>query len=117
MDIGSLIAAIVVGLVAGFIARALVPGKDDIGLIPTVLLGIAGSFLGFLVFTELLGIGDGDKFDAGGIPGAVIGAIVLLLLYNKFVRGDTASHSVATPGAVSPEEKAERREARRQRRG
>ena len=102
MDIGSVIAAIIVGLVAGFIARALVPGKDDIGIVPTILLGLAGSFLGFLVFTELLGIGDGDKFDAGGIPGAVIGAVVLLLIYNKIAGDHDTAAPVAADGVTRP---------------
>jgi uncharacterized membrane protein YeaQ/YmgE (transglycosylase-associated protein family) len=72
------IGAIILGILAGFIGRAIMPGKDKMGFIATVLLGIAGALVGFLIFTELLGIGDDKAFDLGGLPGAVIGVIVLL---------------------------------------
>ena len=92
MDVGEVIGALVLGAVAGFIARAVLPGKQEMGLILTVLLGLAGAFVGFLVFTELLGIGDEDKFDLGGLIGAIVGATLLLFLYERFVgdRGGTA---------------------------
>ncbi len=76
---------IIFGLIAGFIARALMPGKQSMGIILTCLLGIGGALIGFFLFTELLGIGDSDKFDLGGIIGAVIGAMLLLFIYNRFV--------------------------------
>ena len=85
MDVGEIIGALVLGALAGFIARALLPGKQEMGFILTILLGVAGAFVGFLVFTELLGIGDEDKFDLGGLIGAVIGAMLLLFLYERFV--------------------------------
>ena len=47
----------------------------------TMLLGLAGSVVGFLVFTELLGIGDDRMFDLGGLIGAIIGVMILLALY------------------------------------
>jgi uncharacterized membrane protein YeaQ/YmgE (transglycosylase-associated protein family) len=78
------IGAIIFGLVAGFIGKAIMPGKDPGGFIVTILLGIAGSIVGFLIFTELLGIGDNDAFDLGGLPGAVIGVLLLLWLYRRF---------------------------------
>ena len=87
MDVGEVIGALVLGALAGFIARALLPGKQAMGLVMTVLLGLAGAFIGFLVFTELLGIGDDDKFDLGGLIGAIIGAMLLLFLYERFVGG------------------------------
>jgi uncharacterized membrane protein YeaQ/YmgE (transglycosylase-associated protein family) len=80
------IGALILGVVAGFLGRFLMPGKDKMGFIATVLLGIAGSFLGFLVFTELLGIGDDDAFDLGGLPGAVLGVIALLAIYRVMLR-------------------------------
>ena len=73
-----MIGAIILGILAGFIGRALMPGKDKMGLIATVLLGVAGALVGFLIFTELLGIGDNHAFDLGGLPGAVIGVMLLL---------------------------------------
>jgi uncharacterized membrane protein YeaQ/YmgE (transglycosylase-associated protein family) len=87
MDIGEILGAIVLGLLAGLLARALLPGKQEMGLLMTMLLGLAGSFVGFLIFTELLGIGDDDKFDLGGLIGAVIGAMILLFLYERFAGG------------------------------
>jgi uncharacterized membrane protein YeaQ/YmgE (transglycosylase-associated protein family) len=82
-----LIGAIILGLLAGFIGKALMPGKDPGGFFMTILLGLAGSVVGFLIFTELLGIGDNDAFDLGGLVGAVIGVMLLLFLYRRFASG------------------------------
>ena len=76
-----MIGAIILGIVAGFIARALMPGRDPMGFLATILLGLAGAVVGFLLFTELLGIGDNEAFDLGGLVGAVIGVMMLLALY------------------------------------
>ena len=81
-----MIGAIILGILAGFIARALMPGKDPMGFLATILLGLAGSLVGFFLFTELLGIGDNQAFDLGGLVGAIIGAMILLGLYRAFVR-------------------------------
>jgi uncharacterized membrane protein YeaQ/YmgE (transglycosylase-associated protein family) len=80
-----MIGAIILGIVAGFAARALLPGRDPMGFLATVVLGIVGSLIGFFLFTELLGIGDSDMFDLGGLIGAVIGAMIALLAYRRFV--------------------------------
>jgi uncharacterized membrane protein YeaQ/YmgE (transglycosylase-associated protein family) len=72
---------IVFGLIAGFIARALVPGRDDIGLIRTILLGIAGSVVGGFLF-GLLTVGI-RSFEPAGWIGSVIGAVIVLVVYNK----------------------------------
>jgi uncharacterized membrane protein YeaQ/YmgE (transglycosylase-associated protein family) len=77
----TMIGAIVLGVVAGYIGRLLMPGRDKMGFIMTVLLGLAGSVVGFLVFTELLGIGDNKMFDLGGLIGAIVGVMILLALY------------------------------------
>src|SRR3954471_21456682 len=76
-----MIGAIVLGIVAGYIGRLLMPGRDKMGFIATVLLGIGGAVVGFLIFTELLNIGDDRMFDLGGLVGAVIGVMLLLGLY------------------------------------
>lgn len=86
-----IVGVILVGLVAGVIGKLLMPGKDPGGIIVTILIGIAGSFLGYLIFTELLGIGDDDKFDFGGLIGAIIGVMILLFIYRKIVES-RASH-------------------------
>ncbi|MEA2404906.1 MAG: hypothetical protein QOE08_1553, partial [Thermoleophilaceae bacterium] len=58
-----MIGAIILGLLAGYIAKALLPGDDPGGFFVTILLGLAGSLIGFFIFTELLGIGDTQAFD------------------------------------------------------
>ncbi|HYH87609.1 MAG TPA: GlsB/YeaQ/YmgE family stress response membrane protein [Solirubrobacteraceae bacterium] len=83
-----MIGAIILGIVAGFLGRLLMPGKDPMGFFMTILLGLAGSLVGFLIFTELLGIGDNAAFDLGGLIGAVIGVLILLGLYRAFVKKD-----------------------------
>jgi uncharacterized membrane protein YeaQ/YmgE (transglycosylase-associated protein family) len=80
-----MIGAIILGLVAGYVAKALVPGKDPGGFFVTILLGLVGSLVGFFLFTALLGIGDTDMFDLGGLVGAIIGTVLVLLAYRRFV--------------------------------
>ena len=76
-----MVGAIILGIVAGYVGRLLMPGRDKMGFIATMLLGLAGAVVGFLIFTELLGIGDDRMFDLGGLIGAVIGVMILLGLY------------------------------------
>jgi uncharacterized membrane protein YeaQ/YmgE (transglycosylase-associated protein family) len=85
MDVGEVIGALVLGFLAGLIARAILPGKQEMGFVLTTLLGLAGAFVGFLIFTELLGIGDDDKFDLGGLIGAIIGAVLVLWVFERFI--------------------------------
>jgi uncharacterized membrane protein YeaQ/YmgE (transglycosylase-associated protein family) len=75
------VGAIILGIVAGYLGRLLMPGRDKMGFIATMLLGLAGAVVGFLIFTKLLGIGDDRMFDLGGLIGAVIGVMILLGLY------------------------------------
>lgn len=94
--IGELIAAIVIGIIAGYIGRALLPGKDSMGFVGTVVVGIVGALVGWALFTYALGIGDNDKFDLGGIIGAVLGTMLVLLVL-RMVRGrsDTPTRTAA----------------------
>src|ERR1700722_162064 len=76
-----IVVLIIVGLVVGLLARLLVPGRDDIGLLGTILLGIVGSFVGgflqqLIEFHHL----EVTHFKATGFIGSIIGAIVLLLI-------------------------------------
>jgi uncharacterized membrane protein YeaQ/YmgE (transglycosylase-associated protein family) len=80
------IGAIILGIVAGFLGRALMPGPNPMGFLATTLLGLAGAVVGFLLFTSLLGIGDEDTFDLGGIVGAIIGVMILLGIYSVVQR-------------------------------
>lgn len=81
---------LIVGLIAGFIARALVPGSDPMGLLGTLVLGLAGSlvggFLGNLIFS-----GDFD-LEAAGIVGSIIGAIIALVVY-RYMNSRQATHA------------------------
>jgi uncharacterized membrane protein YeaQ/YmgE (transglycosylase-associated protein family) len=89
-----MIGAIILGIVAWFLGRLLMPGRDPMGFFATILLGLAGALVGFFVFTGLLGIGDTNMFDLGGLVGAVIGVMILLGLYRAFLsrRGGTVAH-------------------------
>jgi uncharacterized membrane protein YeaQ/YmgE (transglycosylase-associated protein family) len=78
------IGAIILGLVAGFIGRFLMPGRDPMGFLATVLLGLAGAVVGWLIFTGVFGIGDRDMFDLGGLVGAIVGVMILLGVYRMF---------------------------------
>lgn len=86
----SIIAMIVLGLVAGAIAKLIMPGRDPGGMLWTIVLGVAGSLVGGLLFNAL-GIGDGERW--AGLIGSVIGAVILLALYRAFIgrnRGEGA---------------------------
>ena len=69
---------IVFGFVAGLIARAIVPGRQNMGFLMTSLLGIGGSFLGGLVASAIGGYSM-TEFSSAGLIGSVVGAIVLLV--------------------------------------
>lgn len=75
------ISIIVIGFIAGLIARAIVPGDDSMGLVATTLLGIAGSlvggFLGYVIFGADMSSG---ALQTSGLIGSVIGAIIVLLI-------------------------------------
>ena len=77
----SIVWTIVIGLLAGALAKFIMPGKDPGGIIITILLGIAGSFL-FTYVGQLLGLYQAGE--TAGFIGAVIGAIILLALYRMF---------------------------------
>ena len=80
-----MIGALILGLVAGFIGKALMPGKDPGGFFVTIALGLGGAAVGWLIFTKALGIGDDDAFDLGGLVGAIIGVMILLGAYRLVI--------------------------------
>jgi uncharacterized membrane protein YeaQ/YmgE (transglycosylase-associated protein family) len=89
-----MIGAIILGIVAGFLGRLLMPGRDPMGFFATTLLGLAGSLVGFFVFAAI-GIGDSDKFDLGGIIGAVLGVMILLGIYRVVAKPGDKRHAGA----------------------
>jgi uncharacterized membrane protein YeaQ/YmgE (transglycosylase-associated protein family) len=82
-----LILFLIVGLIAGFIARALVPGPDPMGWLGTMVLGIVGSFVGGTLAALLFG-GTLD-LNAAGLIGSIIGAIIVLLIWRAMGSGRT----------------------------
>ena len=83
--LGLIISLIIIGLIAGALARLIVPGKQDMSIPMTILIGIIGSFvggfLGYLIFHK---DSQNGFFQPSGIVGSVIGAIIVLLLWTRF---------------------------------
>lgn len=73
---------LIVGLIAGALARLLVPGRDPIGLLGTIVLGVLGSFLGGFILNLIeyhtLAV---HTLRTAGIIGSIVGAVILLILY------------------------------------
>lgn len=88
-----MIGAIILGIVAGYLGKFLMPGNENEpqGFIATTLLGLVGALAGFFIFTEVLGIGNTEIFDLGGLVGAVIGVMLVLFLY-RMVASRTSGH-------------------------
>jgi uncharacterized membrane protein YeaQ/YmgE (transglycosylase-associated protein family) len=86
--LGLIITLIIVGLIAGALARLLVPGRDPMGIGATILLGIVGSFIGgFLGYVLFHKDGHDGFFQPSGLIGSIIGAIIALLIYRKVGSG------------------------------
>lgn len=87
-----MIGALLLGLVAGALGRALVPNDafehmtGPASWLVSIVLGLVGAALGWAIFTAGLGIGDDDMFDWGGILSALIGVVIVLLLANLVMR-------------------------------
>jgi uncharacterized membrane protein YeaQ/YmgE (transglycosylase-associated protein family) len=87
-----MLGAVLLGLVAGVIARMLVPGdvfrnmSGPASWLASIALGLGGAVVGYLIFTVGLGIGDTDIFDWGGILSAIIGTVIVLLIAGFILR-------------------------------
>lgn len=76
-----ILSTIIIGLIAGALAKLIMPGKDPGGIIITILLGIAGAFVATILGKALGFYGNGE---GAHLIGATIGAVILLLLYRLF---------------------------------
>jgi len=73
------------GLIVGIVAKWIMPGKQRGGLLATMLLGIAGAFVGGFI-ASLLGLGRVTGFNAGSFIMAIIGAVIVLVIFRGFNR-------------------------------
>ena len=89
--LGAILLLAISGFVFGALARWAVPGPDPMGGLGTIALGLGGAFLGGIIAWFLLG-------HAGGFIFAVLGSVVLLILYRKFVQ----HRPLTGPGARQP---------------
>jgi uncharacterized membrane protein YeaQ/YmgE (transglycosylase-associated protein family) len=78
--LGTIIGLIIIGLIAGFIARALVPGRQSMSILETIVLGIVGSFVGGFLGRLLFHHGHGFVQTSSWI-GSIIGSVIVLLIY------------------------------------
>jgi uncharacterized membrane protein YeaQ/YmgE (transglycosylase-associated protein family) len=88
MDMFQIIWWIIVGLIVGLLARFILPGRDPMGWIATLLLGIAGSMVGGLISMVLFDA-TGEGFRPAGFLLSLLGAVLLLLLWRKVRPGTT----------------------------
>jgi uncharacterized membrane protein YeaQ/YmgE (transglycosylase-associated protein family) len=90
-----IITLLVVGLIAGALARLLVPGRDHMGVGATILLGLVGSFVGGFLGWAIFGHDKNQgAFQPSGLIGSVIGAIILLLILRAVRGSNTRRHSL-----------------------
>jgi uncharacterized membrane protein YeaQ/YmgE (transglycosylase-associated protein family) len=79
--IGTIVGAIFVGLIVGALARLILPGKQNIGVIMTILLGALGSFVGSWVTYRLVNAGDKGAFELTAFLVGIIIAVILIAIY------------------------------------
>ncbi len=91
--LGFILFLLVIGLIAGFLARLLVPGPDPMGFVGTIVLGIVGSFVGGFIGWALFGKDlDEGALQPSGIIGSIVGAIIVLLVYRAVNRSHPRAH-------------------------
>jgi len=84
--------ALLLGLFCGAVARMLIPGDAFRGMtgpmswLVSIVLGLIGAVVGWLIFTALLGIGDNDIFDWGGVLSALIGTLIVVPIAGWILR-------------------------------
>lgn len=85
-QMGELLVFIVVGLIVGVLARAILPGRDPIGILGTILVGIVGAIVGGYLWAALFGDTEGVNW-----IGSILVAMALLWIYRKMAVGRTAT--------------------------
>ena len=84
----SIIWTLIIGLLAGFVAKLLMPGRDPGGFIITMLLGVAGAFVATWLGQAL---GWYEAGEGAGFIGAVVGAVIILIIYRMIARRRSAT--------------------------
>ncbi|HYV06222.1 MAG TPA: GlsB/YeaQ/YmgE family stress response membrane protein [Blastocatellia bacterium] len=90
LGIGAIIWRIIVGLIAGALARLIMPGKDPMGILWTIVLGIAGSFVGGFIADLIWRDSGGPGFHPGGLILSILGALLLLWIW-RMIRSRSAA--------------------------
>jgi uncharacterized membrane protein YeaQ/YmgE (transglycosylase-associated protein family) len=93
---GAIIGWIIFGLIAGAIAKLIMPGKDPGGIFVTILLGIAGALVGGFIGRALWGSSGASDWSIGSFLLAIGGSILLLFLYRLFVGRRSSGSAVDT---------------------
>ena len=86
----SVVAWILLGLIAGAVAKLLMPGRDPGGILVTILIGIVGAVVGGFIWNLLTGNDSYGDLDIGGIVIAIVGSVILLWGYRRFAVGRVA---------------------------
>ena len=86
--LGEILLYVLVGLVVGLVARLLLPGRDPIGIIGTIVLGIVGAVIGGWLFGAVF-----EETEGVDWIGAIVVSMLLLFLYRKFAGGRTATRT------------------------
>jgi uncharacterized membrane protein YeaQ/YmgE (transglycosylase-associated protein family) len=82
--LGFIVTLIVIGLIAGALARLIVPGRQEMSLLATIVLGIVGSFVGGFLAYVIFGLDAEDGFlQPAGLVGSIIGSIIVLLIWTR----------------------------------
>ena len=96
-----MIGALLLGLFCGIVARVLVPGdafrnmKGPVSWLVSIVLGLVGALVGYLIFTVGLGIGDTNIFDWGGVLSALIGTVIVLVIATLVLRHTSRDRTTA----------------------